>query len=248
MTVSVALVCEAPDDRLAAMTIVNRVICQAAHWHDPAYPDDFIWWRGYRKSDGFLKWSDVTALAKDLAISVTGRVAGELPRHPFAKYALKAMRVLATSPDPFDAVVLVHDSDDELERLDGFRQARDHVATALTVALGMPHTKRECWVIAGFDPDGTNESERLAAIHQRLGYDPREQSERLTAGALKGKHNAKLVLEELTCGLAERELCCIRETSLVTLRARGTGNYLKEFTEEVQKHLVPLFAPTSGGQ
>lgn len=238
MTISIAVVCEALADRTTITTLAERVIREAAPWIEPETIGDYVEWRGFRRTDSHIEWSALDRHADELKLVI--RFSGVHPLHPYSQNSLRAIRVLARSPDRVDAIVMVTDSDDDADRLKGLIQAREYARAPFPIVVGIAHTKRECWHICGYEPEDKVEEELVAQLRQKLGYSPHLQSERLTAEAAKGKHNAKAVLAELTCDNPERESRCISATPLSTLGDRGQSNGLAAFLKELER-LLSLF-------
>jgi hypothetical protein len=155
--------------------------------------------------------------------------------------ARKALLLLARSQPPPEAVVLVRDSDGLKERRQGLEQARSDAAWPFEVALAVAHTKRECWVLAGFDPRSESEEKALVETREKLGFDPRFQAENLTASGPHAPKNAKRVLDRLLAGNQDREEDCWTASDLETLKERGRRSGLADYLEEVRERLVPLF-------
>lgn len=244
MTLSFAVVCEDQPDLVTAATLADRVILDAVPWIEPETIDFYRVWRGYRASDSFVKWTgELKRLATDLGIVVTFK--GQEPRHPYAQNALRAIRVLATSPDRVDAIVLIADSDGDADRLLGLEQARAYARSAVPVVIGLAHTKRECWHISGFDPETDADRAAWELVRQQLGFDPRLYAERLTAShdEANDTRSAKRVLAALTGGHHDRGHRCL-QTPLPLLTERGSNNGLAAFLADVRTHLVPLFGGT----
>jgi len=84
----------------------------------------------------------------------------------------------------------------------------------MPVVLAIPHTKRECWVLAGFEPRDEPERHRLVEARRDLGFDPTTRADRLTAQKEQAKTSAKRVLGYLTNSDAARERACWAETDL----------------------------------
>lgn len=246
MTVSVAVVCEAPADRITITTLAERVIRDAAPWIEPEAIGDYVEWRGFRRSEPHLEWTAVKRHADELKLVV--RFRDVTPLHPYSQNALRTIRVLAVSPDRVDAIVLVPDSDCDTERLKGLEQARDYARAALPIVVGLAHTKRECWHICGFDAENDEERQRLADLGSEMGFDVLTRSEELTAkhAAATDKRSAKRVLSKLCDDDPERELRCLTALPLDKLKERGANNGLAHFLEQLQTHLVPLFAHAAG--
>jgi len=138
-------------------------------------------------------------------------------------------------------VILLRDSDGNLDRRDGLRQAREAEPWRFKVIIGFAHTKRECWHLAGFEPKDDVERERLEKERQYLGFDPRTKSHELTAkhDHETDKRSAKRVLRALTATNLERELECLAVLS--ALRRNGQENGLRAFLDELETVLVPMF-------
>jgi hypothetical protein len=242
VTVSVAVVCEAPADRITITTLAERVIREAADWIEPEAMSDFVEWRGFRRTESHLEWTSLKQHADELGLVI--RFRDVQPLHPYSQNALRAIRVLAVAPDRVDAIILVPDSDTDTDRLKGLEQARDYARAALPIIVGLAHTKRECWHICGFEPENDGEGELLAELGSEVGFDVLTKSEELTAkhAAATDKRSAKRVLSKL-CSDHERELRCLTVPSLAKLKERGANNGLAHFLEQLELHLVPLFAP-----
>ena len=108
--------------------------------------------------------------------------------------------------------------------------------------IGLAHPKRECWVLAGFEPQNQEESQRLEETTTTLGFDPRTAAERLSARRPPSDlRNAKRVLDDLTGGDWDRQADCWRKTDLGTLADRGRSTGLADYLTELRQRLVPLF-------
>lgn len=146
------------------------------------------------------------------------------------------------------------DADEDRHGDAGLHQARAAIQPALTncprpipVVGGVAHTMRECWALAGFDPEPGDEEEALAAERQRLGCDPRVESESLTATKDdQAVRNPKRVHAALI-GSAEREARCLSRVDI--LGARGRANGLTAFIAELRSLLIPaLFGGPPAGR
>jgi hypothetical protein len=100
-------------------------------------------------------------------------------------------------------------------------------------------------VLAGFEPQTGDEQKRLDELRQALGFDPRLHAERLDARTPGSKKNAVRILAELTLRDHARESACWRHADLAVLAERGARSGLKTYFDELEAHVVPLFAPTS---
>lgn len=142
-------------------------------------------------------------------------------------------------PEPPDAVVLLRDDDNQKERRDGLEQARKESNVDVPIVIGLAHTKRECWVLAGFEPRSVEEEQHLAAVRKQIGFDPTAHAERLAAKHDSDTHSAKRILGVLTEGDKDRETQCWQITELDTLKTRGENSGLKSYLVEVEETLVP---------
>jgi len=243
VTLSIAVVCEAPADQRSGCTLADRVICDQIVWIESDMLDHLRRWRGFRSHDPHLLWKEVPSLAKQLGISARGYFDGR-PGALEAGAVRRALLVLLASSDRVDAIMLLRDDDGETGWRTGFEQARETVKTVAPVIIGLAHAKRECWVLAAFEP--RNEPERAILAELRcLGFDPRERAEELTAKHDHDKRSAKRVLARITAGNVDHEDECCRTADLGALRARGRHTGLAAFLDEVRQGLVPLFTLTS---
>jgi hypothetical protein len=244
VTVSIAVVCEAPADYVTITTLADRLILEAAAetapWIDgPEILPSFRRWRGFRSNDTHLEWTgELSRLAAELKILV--RFRGEYPLHPYSQNAYRAILVLARSPDPVDGIILFPDSDCDLDRLKGLEQARRYARSAVPIAIGLAHTKRECWHLSGFLPDNDGERTIAGALRGELGHDPWLRTENLPAKDDTDKRSAKRVLATLCGSDHERVNRCLTSTPVDVLCDRGAENGLAAFITELRTHIVPL--------
>lgn len=240
MTLSIALVCEAPADRITITTLAERLLRESATWIEAETLSHLVQWRGFRASDPHLEWTAVRRHAEELDIVVSFR-RGQ-PRHPYSQNALRAILVLAAAPDPVDGIVMVIDSDNDKSRIDGLHQAREHEQPKeFPIVVGQANTKRECWHIAGFEPADEDEKQRLAGLRQDVGFDFRTHSHKLTAkhDPANDKRSAKRVLTALTLDNKDRENACL-SVPYAILDERGKENGLRAFLNELRERLVPV--------
>jgi hypothetical protein len=239
MSWSIALVCEAPADRNTAVRITTRVVCEnetLREWMEP----DYLQFRGYRVEDPQLLRREVKATAVANNIAVVGFING-LPASPEAHAALRALLLFNRLDPRPDAVMLIRDSDDNLDRREGLQQARDAEPWSFPVVIGFAHTKRECWHICGFEPKDDKERERLDGERKALGFDPRIKSHELTAkhDEKNDKRSAKRVLSVLAGDDLDREAECL--DSIALLHTNGEENGLRAFLQELETILIPMF-------
>lgn len=240
MSWSLAVVAEARADRATAAGLVTRVVRHDHDWVEPEY----LTFRGFRPDEPLLRWQDVKAVAGQNRVTVAGFMRGA-PPSPDAHTAFRALLLFArclADGDKVDAVLLIRDSDGDRARRHGLEQAREVEPWPFAVVIGVAHTKRECWHVAGFEPADDLEREAVAGLTAELGPDFRRRTEELTAKHDSDKRSAKRVLDVLTVGDPDRERRCLTGPPLDVLKDRGERNGLNDFIEEVEARLVPLFA------
>ena len=244
---SIVIVCEGPGDHRTVPAIADRVLSESVEWMLPEMLGAYRQWRGLKHNQPFLAWKQVHTLASEAGIRLNGFFNGE-PGAPDAFAARRALALLKVAgEDPIDAVILVRDSDNDKERLNGLKQARDEVGNPNPpIIIGVAHTKRECWVLAGFTPMDKAEQARLGALKQELGFDPCLHAEELTAQQDGAKRDAKRVLSQLTGNSVDRESTFWKECPFHQLEARGQKTGLAAFIQELRTKLVPLWTGRTG--
>lgn len=243
-----AVVCEADADRRTATGLADRVLCAEVDWIEPGILNGHRKWQGLVEGSSHLEWHQIKDLADARGIKSHGYFMGE-PGAPDAYAARRALLLLNARPP--DAVVLVRDTDGQEERRHGLEQARTEQPRTeqpwpFPVLLAVAHPKREAWVIAGFEPRSHGEEVSLAQLRQELGFDPRLQSEALSARKTGALRDAKRVLNLLIGGDFDREESCLAECPLEHLVERGRLNGLSDYLEEVRTRLVPRFTRDEG--
>jgi len=237
---SLVIVCEAIADYRVASILADRVLCAEVEWIGTETLDLHRRWQGVDAGSSNIEWHWVRNLAKQYGLKVWGKFSGESGA-PDARAARLVLQLLLATDNLPDAVLLIRDSDEDNERRIGLEQARAEQSWPFPIAIGLAHVKRECWVLAGFEPQGKAEQRTLADLERELGFDPRLQSH-----ALRGKPGepryAKLVLHRLVGGDKDREEACWTGCELEILRARGVKTGLADYLEEVRTRIVPLFA------
>jgi hypothetical protein len=238
---SIVIVCEAEADQRTACMLADRVLGEAIEWVDPETIDHLRRYRGIADHEPYLKWTDMVRTADKHRIRAHGFIGGK-PREPDAAMAERALLLLqrALSPLP-SVVVLLRDADKDRRRRQGFEQAREAYPWPFTVVIGVADAKRECWVLAGFEPRDKAEQERLEGERKELGFDPRAVAEQLTASEDGARRDAKRVLKVLTGGDRAREDACLSATPLATLKQRGASTGLAAYLLEIEERMVPLF-------
>jgi hypothetical protein len=244
-----AVVCEARADRDTACGLADRVLLEEVSWLEAETLGSYRQWRGTDSEQPFLKWANVkTELARKGVKGIFGHFDGKAGQ-PDAYMARLALLLLSSSEQRPAAVVLVRDSDGDARRREGLEQARNLVWNGrgwpFPVVIGLAESKRECWVLAGFDPRNRDEAERLEASEHRLSFHPVREAHQLTAREHGAKKDAKVALDALTRGDLERERACLAETPLARLEERGMHTGLSAYLKEVRERLVPVLCGRS---
>jgi hypothetical protein len=241
MTLAFVTVCEAEADFRTASGLADRVVCEGVDWITVDVLDDYRQWRGLDDTQPFLRWRDIHRLARAAGFRILGHFLEDQPGEPDARAARRALWLVESHEGQVDGVLLIRDDDRQINRRDGLEQARAESPLSCPIVIGLAHLKRECWVMAGFDPVTSDEEVRLSSLVDELGFDPRTEAHRLTARGDGESRSANRVLWLLTAEVAEREADCWLCAPLATLQARGQQTGLVAYLEEVKAQLVPLF-------
>jgi len=239
VSVSLAVVCEARADLATAAGLVDHLLCAEIDWVDESVLDDYRSYRGLEAHEELLRWQDVHHRARERKIRALGHFGGQ-PGAAYSHVARLALLLLLSSDERPDGVILIIDDDGQRERREGLEQARNAVPALGPVVIGVAHPKRECWVLAGFEPGG-NEQGRLDELHGELGFDPRIEAHRLNDRHDHQPRSAKRVLAVLVGGDWERQAACWSASPLGLLESRGESTGLADFLREVRERLLPLF-------
>jgi len=234
--------CEARADWDTASALADR-ICreEGPTWLANQDLEQLRCWRSLVPGSNFIAWCKVGKLAKERGFRPPRGGWGGGHDKAAGRKALLLVRQLAKERDlRIDAVFLIRDADGEPRR-QGLQQARKLASlVGAAVVIGVAESRRESWVLNGFVPQCPDETDRLKGERQRLGFDPCETPERLTAkhDRPQDKLNSKRVLRHLTNDDPERNRTCWTTTSMDILRKRGTGSGLVQYLDEVRKHVV----------
>ncbi len=237
MPLKIAVVCEADADYRTATELAERVLCQLDDWVSTVLENCSLWW-GFDRQGTFLCWKDVPTLAKETGIRSHGRF-GDDPAAPDAHAARRALLLLQTRYGDLDGVLLIRDDDRQTVRRQGLEQARAVSPWRDRIVIGLAHCKRECWVLAGFDPLDIAEERTLHDLQTDLGFDPRLAAEQLTAKHDTDKRSGKRVLSVLTQDDREREAQCWTKAPLAALRLRGRETGLAEYLRDIEIVIGP---------
>lgn len=232
------VVCEARADRDTACGLADRVLLEEVSWLAPETLDSCRHWRGLRPEESYLRWASVKEEARRAKLVIFGGFK-DGPGEQDSYNARRALLLLAMAERRPDAVVLMRDGDAQRDRAE-LEQARCDRQWPFQVLIGLAEPKRECWVLAGFDPRNDYEAARLEAERQRLSFHPVRDAHQLTAREHGAKKDAKVALDALTQGDKERERACLEETPLAVLKERGGKTGLAEYLKEVSERLVPI--------
>lgn len=239
MTRSFVVVCEARADQETACGLADRVFLEQIEWLAPELLPHNRLWRGLEPSENMLLWRNIPKIATSLGIRIHGHFDGQ-PGQADAHAGRRALLVIMRQIESFDAILLIRDSDGDATRGIGLEQARNEVSIEAKIVIGVAHPMRECWVLAGFEPQNDEEVERLGAMRSALGFDPRRRDHELTAKDTSAKLSPKRVLSVLTQVDRDREIACWRSCGLMNLREQGEAVGLNDSLKEVNAMLVPL--------
>jgi hypothetical protein len=241
-----AVVHEAEADFHTATELADRVLIDAIEWLDEDLIADQREWVGTVPVDRRLTWKAIPQLAREIGIKAHGHFDGQAGEADAAAARRAILYLKEVIPD-LTAVVLIRDQDDQPERRIGLEQARgqDHGGTVIVVGLAV--VMREAWVMSGFDPVDAEETTRLDAERQTLGFDPRNRSHELTAKDEQATRSPKRVLRSLSGDDRGRERQCWAITSLEVLRERGGENGLAAYLHEIRGRLARLIGHVGEG-
>jgi len=239
------IVYEADADSQLGCALADRVVVECIDWLREQ-PDLLAFQREWTTEHGGIqfRWDAIDDLGRDMNLRIRGYEDGEKD-YPDFKAAVRALRVIRNLFDDVDAVVLIRDTDDQPDRIDGLNQAKnrfDGKPHDFRVLIGAARTKRECWVLAGFVPCDEVETGLLEDERPCLGFDPTTRSHELTAKNNENvdRKSAKRVLRKLTQGNFSREEECWTQTPLEHLKSKGQFNGLTEYLKQVEEVLVPM--------
>lgn len=239
MTNRFVVVYEAQADFATATDLADRVLAAEVDWLETLL-DSQREWVPEDPTGARLTWKGIASHARELGISVRGFFDGR-PGLPDAQAARRAIAYVRRCFSAVDAILLIRDMDDQLERRGGLEQARASDSSDVKIVIGVAIVERESWILSGFDPENDDEHARLNAESQWLGFNPCLRPQELTACKDDAaKRSPKRVLVALTAGDWDRQRTCWMATALAVLEARGQANGLKDYLGEVRDRLVPL--------
>lgn len=266
--VRIAIACEDQAHRSLATFLADRVIldeaARSADWIDEASLDWYRTYCGRGDTDEhpphrrFYPLSQASRDAEGLAgqrvggrpIRIHGHINGK-PLRPEASFWRRVFMLFAVAGQPPDALIVAHDTDGDLDRIEDLEQALE-LSWSFPIIVATPHQDAEAWFMAGLAPMSEAEKRRLQELRDELGFHPHEQPERLTAHPNDARTDAKRVLrvvmfdedESRPPSLEELpELCSRTLTDLALLERRGEACRLNAFLRTLRAVLVPLLIP-----
>ncbi len=249
---SICIVYEDRADAEIATYLADRVLAESISWlekepNQNLQSDDSPlnalreWIREFKGRR--LKWSEMDDLAAEIGLpKLRGFFNGEKGLAD-ARSARRALRVVTQLFGNIGAAVLMRDSDQDESRRAGLEQARQEhgrLPGAFSVVIGVAKVKRECWVLSGFIAKTQAEETALETERQRLGFNPLERSEELTAKHDNDDRSAKRALKQFTDSNPEREKECWTTTPMNHLRGFGAKNGLNAYLDEIERILLPV--------
>lgn len=270
--VRIAIACEDQAHRWLVTSLADRVILDeatraSADWIEPASLD---WYRTYggRGDTGHLpehrRFYPLSQASRDAvelriggkAVRTHGHILGK-PLRPEAGFWRKVFLLFAAETEPPDVLIVAHDTDGDLDRIDDMEQARavlSSLPSPFPILLATPHQDAEAWFVAGFVPESDGERRRLQERTHELGFPPHDNPERLTAHPNDARTDAKRVLRILVFdddasrspSLDELpELCARTLTNLPLLERRGGACRLAALIRAMREILAPMLPFTS---
>jgi hypothetical protein len=174
------VVCEARADFHTSSELADRVFCDKIDWIEAEMLDVYRLYEGLGTDQPFVTWKDVKALSREAGIRPRGFIDGQRPELD-AGQAQRAIRLVESRWPGIGKILLIRDDDRHTNRRASLQQAREESSLSGRIVIGLAHTKRECWVLAGFEPCNDGETALLAEVRQDVGFDPRLQAHQLTA-------------------------------------------------------------------
>jgi hypothetical protein len=241
MAERLVVVCEARADFHTSSELADRVFCKCIDWIEAEMLNVYRVYDGFTPDQPFMTWKEVKSLSKEAGIRPRGFIEGQQADLD-ARQAQRAIRLIESRWPRIGGILLIRDDDRRTNRRAGLEQARNESALSARIVIGLAHTKRECWVLVGFEPCNDQERALLAGIRQELGVDPRLQAHQLTAVHDHDKRSAKRVLRHLVGADHDREADCWRQAPLEVLKERGSETGLSDDLAEVEERLVPILS------
>jgi hypothetical protein len=214
--VTIAIVGEDEVHRALAMALMDGVLAAAAgargaDWLDPHHVREWVVVPEGQDQPGrrFYNshWDHPLPVHGRRRPPSFGRRAGR-PLAPGASRLRHLYQLHALQPEPPDLLVILQDTDGNLELClagdDLRRMVQDSFHDGPAVVVGFPHRDAEAWLMAApILPDGES-AQRLDAARVALSFDPAKQPERLTSSPNDAVTDAKRVLRFVVLQEGER--------------------------------------------
>lgn len=244
MPVEIVVIAESASDARIVTGLCDRIVLERGpEWmrDNPEILSEERGYRGIEPGSVFLQWSRVPKLAAEHGRGIRALAWGKNRGRADDAATKKALAlvVLSRGTRVPDFVILSRDTDDEIERWQSWRAAKDEGSHPFEIVVAAQHPKMEAWLLNGFVPEGNAEEQCFMAIREALGFDPTTKAEELTAQGTKGKRNAKRVLKELTADDEERRDRCWEQAPLSQLKSRGAKTGLADYIDEVECAILP---------
>ncbi len=144
-----------------------------------------------------------------------------------------------------DALFLVHDTDGDGDVQDVMRVGAHGKSgpRAFHAIIAAPHPESEAWVVAGANVSSPEAQARHQEERRLLGFDPIVHPELLSSNRATDKRDAKRVCQAIAgaCGDGyEGWERCWMETPLDRLEQNGARAGLRDYTEQVERMILPL--------
>lgn len=253
MTEFVVIV-ESGADAETATKLAERVLLEEIEWLEHEQLQYHFQWSGLEENTDYSCWKDIRniverakesghSVPKFLGHSKTGALKSD---GASAWKVLNLVRSLQKRNRLLKAVIFIRDLDNQPNRKEGINQARlEHInlQPKLEIVIGVADRMREAWVLNGFVPLNSRESQILNEIRLGLDFDPCNDAQKLRSTSSEEpdrERNPKVVVEKLTGGDRLREQKCWEETNLNDLRERGGRTGLTDYLHEVKERLTPI--------
>ncbi|MCA9608339.1 MAG: hypothetical protein KC619_22170 [Myxococcales bacterium] len=229
---------DAAHAEIAAVWVKRRVLEERDWARDIDWSDLLVWERDEAGPRPYFKHQDVKRWARGsrrvrIRFDKGDPSVSDEEGHMFLRALIWAQL------QGFDVVVLGRDVDGRLKRRDGFRRAIRDRSWSLAVLGLLAEPESEAWYLAGFVPTSKGERDALAAVRERLRFDPTEHPHRLTSTVPGGRKDAKSVLDDLVGADTARRRDCL-EAPFDRLRRVGVDCGIVDFLDQVDDRLLPL--------
>jgi hypothetical protein len=249
------VIVESSADYRIATDLATRIIIEKIEWIEPYLSNTFRW-SGLQDMAEYSCWRDINkireeAKAQGIHLSRYLRRGNQSDNQPLKADGAAALQVLQLAAllqknRQIAAVLLIRDLDNQPDRRLGLEQAREEFnqrSSSIVTIIGTADSKREAWVLNGFDPLNDIEEATLAELRNDLGFDPVLEAHRLRSVSRQGMdriRNVKVVIERLIGNNSARETQCWTSTALDLLRQPGIHTGLTAYLQEIEDQLVPI--------